>query len=82
MIHTLIISISAIILMFVCILKFPVLRIKNITIDTFFIPLLLAAILLICLPGFDKSAYFNSVLKGKVFVSLASESVCTKILAH
>lgn len=48
--------------MFVCILKFPVLRIKNVTLDTFFIPLLLAAILLICLPGFDQKAYFNSLI--------------------
>lgn len=62
MIATIIISISAILLMFLCILKFPVLRIKGITIDTFFIPLLAAAIILIFLPGFDKSSYFNSLI--------------------
>lgn len=62
MIATIIISISAIILMFLCILKFPVLRIKGITLDTFFMPLLGAAIILIFLPGFDKEVYFKSFI--------------------
>lgn len=62
MVYTLIISISAIILMFLCILKFPILRIKNITLDTFFMPLLFAAILLIVLPGFDRNQFFQSLI--------------------
>ena len=62
MVYTLVISISAIILMFLCILKFPILRIKNITIDTFFMPLLFAAILLLLLPGFDRNQFFQSLI--------------------
>ena len=56
---TYIISIIAIILMLICIIAKPVLKIKNKSISTFYIPIMLAAILLIILPLFDKKELFS-----------------------
>ena len=53
------ISILSILGMFICILKYPTLRIKGITIDTFYLPILFGAILLLCIPIFNKDSLFS-----------------------
>ena len=53
------ISILSILGMFICILKYPALRIKGITIDTFYLPILFGAILLLCIPLFNKEVLWN-----------------------
>lgn len=63
MIYTIIIAALAIISMFVCILKFPIIKIKGFSIDTFWIPLFVAAIILIFTKNFNKEEYF------KIFIS-------------
>lgn len=53
------ISILSILGMFICILKYPALRIKGITIDTFYLPILFGAILLLCIPLFNREVLWN-----------------------
>ena len=45
--------------MLVCILKFPTIKIKNRVFDTFYIPVLLVALILLIFPIFDKTELFN-----------------------
>ncbi len=59
MIPVIIITVLSVILMIVAILKFPTLRIKGFQTDTFFIPILIGAIILLVFPLFDKSEFFN-----------------------
>ena len=59
MIPVIIIAVLSVILMIVAILKFPTLRIKGFQIDTFFIPILIGALILLIFPLFDKSDFFN-----------------------
>lgn len=59
MMYIILLSILAIILMFICILFFPVVKIKNKTFDTFYIPTLIIAIIIFFLPSFNKEEYFN-----------------------
>jgi arsenical pump membrane protein len=61
MIIVLILSLLAIIAMFVCIIKYPVIRIKNMTIDTFFLPLLVVALILIIFNLFDKTDFLHTI---------------------
>ena len=55
MVLTIIIAILAILLMLICILKFPIIKIGHREIETFFIPLLIGALILLIFPIFDKS---------------------------
>ena len=52
---TIILSIMAILGMFICILKFPTIKIKSFQIDSFYLPILLVAIIFLIFPIFDKS---------------------------
>jgi len=67
MIPVLVIAALAIILMFVCILRFPAIQIKGITLDTFYIPVLLAAIILISFPLFDKANLWDTLFTNTPF---------------
>ena len=62
MVFVIIMAIIAIIAMFICILKFPSIRIKRFTIDSFYLPILFVAILFLILPLFDKNGYFNVLI--------------------
>ena len=46
-------------MMFICIFKFPSLKIGKFYIDTFYLPILLVAIVLLVFPIFDKTEFFN-----------------------
>lgn len=59
MILAIILSVIAIIMMFVCIFKFPTLKLGKFYLDTFYLPILLVAIILLVFPIFDKTEYFN-----------------------
>ncbi len=59
MILTIILSIVGIILMLICILKFPSIKIKNKEIDTFYMPILIVALIFLIFPIFDKTNLFN-----------------------
>ena len=59
MVLTIVLAIVGIILMLVCILKFPTIKIKNRVFDTFYIPVLLVALILLIFPIFDKTELFN-----------------------
>lgn len=52
-------SIIAVVSMFICILKYPTMKIKNHSIDTFYIPLLFIALVLLVFPLFDKAEFAN-----------------------
>jgi arsenical pump membrane protein len=56
---TIILSIVGIILMLICILKFPSIKIKNKEIDTFYMPILIVALIFLIFPIFDKTNLFN-----------------------
>ena len=59
MIFVIIMTVIAITSMFICILKFPSLKIKGFSIDTFYLPILFVALLFLILPLFDKAGFFN-----------------------
>jgi len=59
MIITIVLSMLAIIGMFICILRFPSIRIKNFQMDTFYLPILFVAIIFLTFPIFDKNELFN-----------------------
>lgn len=59
MILTIVLSVIAIVMMFVCIFKFPTLKLGKFYIDTFYLPILLVAIILLIFPIFDKTEYIN-----------------------
>lgn len=85
MILTIILSVLTIVLMFICILKFPTLKIKSITIDTFYLPILFVAIIFLITPIFDKTEFFkilfsNSTLNPLkiliLFICVSLISIC------
>ena len=59
MIPVIIISILSIVMMIALILKFPTLRIKGFQTDTFYLPILLGALILLIFPLFDKTELVN-----------------------
>lgn len=59
MIIVICLSILAILGMFICILKVPSIKIKTIQIDTFYIPIMLVAIIFLVFPLFNKDELFN-----------------------
>ena len=59
MVFTIILSIIGILGMLICILKMPSIRIKNHSFDTFYLPILLVALILLIFPIFDKTDLFN-----------------------
>lgn len=59
MIPVIIISILSIVMMIALILKFPSLRIKGFQTDTFYLPILLGALILLIFPLFDKTELVN-----------------------
>lgn len=59
MIPVIIVSILSIVMMIALILKFPTLRIKGFQTDTFYLPILLGAIILLIFPLFDKTELVN-----------------------
>ena len=61
MILVIIISILAILMMIIAILKFPTLRIKGFQTDTFYLPVLIGALILLIFPLFDKTELFNVI---------------------
>lgn len=54
-----VLTLIGIICMFLCILFFPTITIKGKTFDTFYIPVLLVAIILLLFPLFDKHEFIN-----------------------
>lgn len=61
LVFSIIITILAIIIMFICILKFPKLKIGNFNIDTFWIPIFLAGILMLISLNDVGTTFFNSI---------------------
>ena len=61
MVIVLILAILAIISMFICVLKYPLIKIKGFSCDTFFLPLLLVAIILLAFNLFDKTDFLNII---------------------
>ena len=59
MIPVIIISVISIVMMIALILKFPSLRIKGFQTDTFYLPILLGALILLIFPLFDKTELIN-----------------------
>lgn len=57
--YIILLCLLAIILMFICILFFPTIKIKNKTFDTFYIPTLIIAIIIFFLPSFNKEGFYN-----------------------
>lgn len=83
MIIVLTFSIIAIIGMFICVLKFPILRIKSFSLDTFYMPLLLAAITLIGFNLFDKSDFINIITSSSSVnpVTILILFICVSLLS-
>ncbi len=77
------ISILSILGMFVCILKYPTLRIKGITIDTFYLPILFGAILLLCIPIFNKDSLWNILFSNSSLnpIKILVLFICVSILS-
>ena len=61
MILTIILAVLAIITMLIFILKKPSIKIKNFTIDTFYLPIISIALILLIFPIFDKGEMLNIV---------------------
>ena len=61
MYFSIIVSVISIILMMICIIIKPSIKIGNKEYSTFYIPILLGAIILLVNPSFDKSALINIV---------------------
>ncbi len=61
MILTIILAVLAIITMLIFILKKPSIKIKNFTIDTFYLPIIFIALILLIFPIFDKGEMLNIV---------------------
>ena len=59
MILTIILAIIGILGMLFCILKLPTIRIKNHPFDTFYLPIMIVAIILLIFPIFDKTELFD-----------------------
>lgn len=77
------IAVISIIGMFICILKFPSLKLKKLTIDTFFIPILLGAIILLALPLFDRTSVFNVLFSNSALnpLKILVLFICISILS-
>lgn len=77
------ISILSILGMFICILKYPTLRIKGITIDTFYLPILFGAILLLCIPIFNKNSLWNILFSNSSLnpIKILVLFICVSILS-
>lgn len=84
MILVITLAILGIIGMFICVLKFPTLRIKGHNFDTFYMPVLLVAIILLAFSLFNREEYFhilftNSTLNPLkiliLFISVSSLSI-------
>ena len=61
MIITIVLSMLAIIGMFICILRFPSIRIKNFQMDTFYLPILFVAIIFLTFPISVTAAPINCI---------------------
>ena len=77
------ISILSILGMFICILKYPTLRIKGITIDTFYLPILFGAILLLYIPIFNKDSLWNILFSNSSLnpIKILVLFICVSILS-
>lgn len=61
MIIVLTLSIIAVLAMFICVIKYPIIKIKYFNIDSFFLPLLLVAAILLIFNLFDKSEFISII---------------------
>lgn len=79
----LIFSIIAILGMFICVLKFPILRLKKISLDTFYMPLLAIALILIIFNLFDKSDFINVITSSSSVnpVTILILFICVSLLS-
>ena len=59
MILTIVLAIIGILGMLICILRFPSIKIKHHSFDTFYLPILFIALILLIFPIFDKTELFN-----------------------
>lgn len=59
MITVILLSILGILGMFICVLKYPTIKLLKFKFDSFFVPLLFVALVLLILPIFDKGEFFN-----------------------
>lgn len=84
MVFVIMLAIFGIIGMFICVLRFPSIRLKGVTIDTFYIPVLIVAIILLLFPLFQKKEFYeilfsNSTLNPLkilvLFISVSSLSI-------
>ncbi len=77
------IAILSILGMFICILKYPALKIINVTIDTFFIPVLIGAIILLMLPLFNKNSIWNVLFSDSTLnpLKILVLFICVSILS-
>ena len=83
MIVTIILAIIAVFLMFICVLKYPSIKIKNHTFDTFYIPLLLVTLILLIFPIFNKEELFNILFSNSVLnpLKILALFMCVSVLS-
>lgn len=80
---TISLAILAILLMFICIFKYPTLKIGNFHIDTFYLPILIVAILLLIFPIFNKEELFNVLFSNSTLnpLKILILFICVSILS-
>ncbi len=78
-----ILALLAIIGMILCILLKPSLKIGNVVIDTFYLPVLLAALILIIFPTFNKAELFNILFSNSTLnpLKILVLFICVSILS-
>jgi len=83
MVITIILSLLAVFMMFVCVLKYPTVKIKNHKFDTFYMPLLFVALMLLVFPVFDKSELFNILFSNSVLnpLKILALFMCVSVLS-
>ena len=83
MVIVLILSLLAILSMFICVLKYPIIRIKNISLDTFFMPLLFVALILLIFNLFDKTEFLNIITSSSSVnpVTILILFICVSLLS-
>ena len=83
MVITIILAITAILGMLICIFKYPSLRIKGFVIDTFYLPILLAAIILLIFPIFNKEELFSVLFSNSTLnpLKILVLFICVSILS-
>lgn len=83
MVLTVLLSIVAIVLMFICVLKFPVLKIGKYKFESFYIPLTIVALIFLIFPIFDKSEFFSILFSSSALnpLKILILFICVSVLS-